>query len=58
MERKTALELLEPNRFDDTPVLAKYWGVLSATSLALTGCVVANLAARRPLFSGMQFSQK
>jgi hypothetical protein len=58
MERKTALELLEPNKYDDLPVLSRYWGVLSATALGLAACAIANLAARRPLVSGMQFSHK
>ncbi|XP_059488134.1 NADH dehydrogenase [ubiquinone] 1 subunit C2 [Neocloeon triangulifer] len=52
MERKTALELLEPSNRDDLNVLYKTWGVVAGTVLGIASAVWMNWASYKPAYSG------
>jgi hypothetical protein len=56
MERKTPLQLLEPNDYDDINILQRHWGYLVGGAVGAFAGLSANVAARRPAFSGERFS--
>ncbi|CAB3362603.1 Hypothetical predicted protein [Cloeon dipterum] len=53
MERKTALELLDPSHHDDVSVLYKNWGIISGSFVGSIGALWYNWANRRPTLSGL-----